>query len=168
MAELSEVREPIWEIDAGRPCSIVYRPGDKVCILEPRFVFRVGYPLTWPMLRDEVQADPRILQTAELWGMPVGHDLVDGICRALTRLRHFGGNERSIYVWRSPNHIGEITTVDSKRTVMTGTYNAPHFSGGDYNGEREYEPGYLSPCRSRVLLRTAFGEIERCYVKKAI
>ncbi len=172
MSEFCLATEPVPEMDAGLPAAkVVYRVGDRVRIIEPCFVVRVGYPLSWPMLREEVSNDPRLLQTIALWGVE-GHgkawyEILDGICRALVRKRGFGGRERSVFTVNKPDAAGQVSEVHKKRNVQTGTYHAPHYSSGGYYSEPEWEPGYLDHVKTRVLLATDFGEIERCYVERA-
>lgn len=35
----------------------IYRPGDKVRIVNPKFVRRVGYPLVWHEVSDSVELE---------------------------------------------------------------------------------------------------------------
>lgn len=158
----------------------VYRIGDQVRILRPRWVRRVGYPLIWTDLLTEVSNDPRTLEAMKVLDIPwPAEELVKGIARQRVVQRGFGGKERAI-IYRplaSPDddefiisaddivpahgHVGSIATVYGKRVVKTGV-RFPACGHGE-----DWEPGGLSDEKTHVLLFTGFGEIETCDVEPA-
>lgn len=143
----------------------VYRSGDHVRIVRSQFVERVGYPLTWTMVRDEIEANPNLREAMRLLDMisergSVKREFVAGAAKALVRHRGFGGPERSIhYLTNAPDYTGYEAIVLNKRVVRTGTYFAP--SGYD----DWYEPGGLNNAKSHVLLETQYGDIEAANVE---
>jgi hypothetical protein len=169
----------------------VIRVGDTVRVLRPRWVKRVGYPIVWTDLVDEVRSDPRTIEAVKVLGLsdyllederPSG--FVRAVAMARVEQRDFGGNERSIHYAtlaaededpltlicsdQVPHHgyVGRELIVTSKRVVKTGT-RFPAYSGRsgpDY--EYDYEPGGLDNCKTHVLLTTWAGEIEVCDVEK--
>lgn len=161
----------------------IFRKGDVVRILEPKWVKRVGYPVIWTDLIDEVRADPRTLAAWQALGFgPIlGEDLpiefVRGVAMQHVRQRRFGGNERSIHYMKLgpkedkwlllddntvPHHgyVGFRAVVHGKRVVKTGVR-----SPGYWSNEEDYENGGLSDCKTHILLRTDFGEIETIHVR---
>jgi hypothetical protein len=124
----------------------VYRIGDKVRIIRPRFILRVGYELT------------------------------PGTVRAVVAMRGFGGKERKLFykevvpygqvycdgmTW---DRTGLVYTVAGKSTVMTGKYYPP--SGGQgFDGDWDYEPGGLEDMQCHVLLDIGGEKIEQCDVE---
>ncbi|WP_156436096.1 hypothetical protein [Bradyrhizobium pachyrhizi] len=143
----------------------VYRVDDQIRIVTPKFVERVGYPLTWSMLSEEIENHPQLDDAMRLFGIvaPRGwtrRDFVCGVARALVRHRGFGGRERAIhYLPNTEAYAGRHTLVFGKRCVRTGIYFPP--SGFD----DWYEPGGLDDAKTHILLSTAFGEIEACNVE---
>lgn len=165
----------------------VYRVGDVVRVVNPRFVERVGYPLVWPMLMPEFEAKLPVVREA-MKDLIVGEepeglkfnsrmmsaeanatdrDFLKGVCMAAVRIRGFGGGARSIH-YRDSESVeharGAVTTVHKRRVVKTGTrYGARSYTS--YEGEYDYEPGGLSDEATHVLLYTDWGEIEACDVE---
>lgn len=163
----------------------VYRIGDVVRIVEPKFVERVGYPLIWPMLMEEFEAKldqvRDAMQLAVYGGVledeafmsksmetnATDRDFLKGVCMAAVRMRGFGGDERSIYYHEAgmfEHSRGLETVVHRKRTVKTGTRFAGHATYS-YEGEYDYENGGLNNEATHVLLYTDWGEIEACNVE---
>lgn len=169
----------------------VIRIGDTVRVLRPKWVKRVGYPLVWTDLLEEVRSDPRSaealkvleISTAELTNEKISH-FVRAVALARVEQRGFGGNERSLHYMKMGGeddsildvigldcvpchgHVGTEFEVLGKRIVKTGKRFAPWSgrSGPDY--EYDYEPGGLENCKTHILLRTYAGEIEACDVEK--
>lgn len=145
----------------------VYRVGDKVLIKTPKFIVRVGYPLTVVDVRHEIEKHPNLDEAMALLGLTsrkwaVQRDFVHGAACALVRQRGFGGRERTIhYVEGFQCGEGLTTRIVGKRSVRTGTYYPP--SGSDDC----YEPGGLDNAKCHVLLLTGWGEIEACNVEPA-
>lgn len=163
----------------------IYRKGDEVVIVEPKWVKRVGYPIVWTDLIHEVRHH---WATAAAW-MKLGFDpqtqpddlpidFIRGIAREHVRRRRHGGNERTIHYWPlsqdknesllllsdaevfpAHGYVGHRTTVLGKRVVKTGT----RVPGGGY-GE-DWTDGYLNDEKTHILLRTYLGEIETVHVR---
>jgi hypothetical protein len=96
----------------------IIRVGDTVRIVNPRWVKRVGYPLVWTDLVDEVQADPRTREALVVLGIYAQqqaaapptklvfdttdteeHDreFVRAVAMLRVRQRGFGGDVRAIH-----------------------------------------------------------------------
>lgn len=162
----------------------VYRVGDQIRIVTPKFVERVGYPKHWRDLLPEWVAHPKLSEAMALLGLaePNKHGYVEppsrilkdfaaGCAMAANRRDGFGGKERALHYYehQADYTAGQIFEILTKRVVRTGTYYPP--SGGRYwtdcGYEYEYQPGGLDGAKSHVLLGTAYGEIEACNVEAA-
>lgn len=169
----------------GKP-RITYHVGDKVRILKPQFVRRVGYPLVWYEVEDaQLYRDVRIgaalaalgLRCAEKGALLEG--AMDDIPRHLQRAfamewvaqNRFGGNERTIHYHPAGDGTSAYgmplnwtcgpTEVLRKRVVKTGTRFAPYVPGAWAGPDAESEPGGLADCKTHVLLDLGMGyEIE--------
>lgn len=168
----------------------VWRPGDKLRVLNPLWVKRVGYPLVWYELMEEVKAD---IKVGQAWGVLTGSILqhaagylrdmgigpTDGVPRyflqaaakALVEARDFGGNERKI-IYDDPHGCqcvpGAVLEVYSKRVVKTGTrFAATAGSAGPWGFDEGWEgdPARLADMKTHILLTTACGEIEAANVE---
>lgn len=165
----------------------VWRPGDKLRVVNPKWVKRVGYPLVWYDLMDEVKAD---LKVGQAWGVLTGtvlqhaagyleamrlgptegvpHYFLVAAAKALVEQRGFGGNERQIIYDDSDHGAGFVLQVLSKRVVKTGT-RVPAISGvaDTYDGPEYWEePGGLADMKTHILLLTGCGEIEAANVER--
>lgn len=160
----------------------VIRIGDKVEIVNAKWIDRIGYNLIWTDLIDEVESDPRTFEAMKAIGMwdgpgifdtipSVPFDLVRVIAKYRVKERDFGGNERKIHYhtgkfgWDGP---GIKLEVVGKRIAKTGIYFPP--SGGGYdswNGEYyDIDSGGLTDCKTHIILKLQNGyEIEACDVK---
>lgn len=173
-----------------------YEPGDRVKVLVPKLVERVGYNLRWDMIVDEVRKSPN---TLEAYYATMGLDMpeiegfhdtqfaqkqadmipfyfVQACAKMEVERRGFGGPERKLHYYgpKDPKEIGwqpwinegQIMTVRSKRTVITGK-RIPGFTSysGEYGDEKEWVCAYLENRKSHVLLTTDEGEIEACNVE---
>jgi hypothetical protein len=172
----------------------IYRRGDKVRIVEPKLVRRVGYPLMWREITDEqLYADPRIMRALRAFGLtrhvPFGCTAAvsDNIPRHLQLafakeyvLKHgFGGNERSIHyyggehmpdnvafptIWLDYYGVGTVHEVLTTRRVKTGTRFAGYTQG--YGDDEDYHPGGLAGMKVHTLLKLSGEvEIEACNVE---
>lgn len=164
----------------------IYRKGDEVVIVEPKWVKRVGYPIVWTDLIAELRAEERTMAAWLALGFGSIHpddlpiDFIRGIARQHVERRRHGGNERTIHYWPlsqdknesllllsdaevfpAHGYVGRRTTVLSKRVVKTGT----RVPGGGY-GE-DWTDGYLNDEKTHILLRTYLGEIEAVHVRPA-
>ncbi len=183
------VEAPVrWDLELCPDKKHVYRVGDVVRIVEPKFVERVGYPLVWPMLMEEFEAKLPMVREAmkdliiadaseEMFKFnraitrtetdATDRDFLKGVCMAAVRIRGFGGDARSIYYHEAgmfEHTRGTTTIVHRKRTCKTGTRFAGH-SSYSYEGEYNYENGGLSDEKTHVLLYTDWGEIEASNVE---
>ncbi len=173
----------------------VIRVGDRVRVLRSRFIKRVGYPLVWYEIMDEVQDDEKVwkayclleglssegeekagLFTIKQLRDRMPHYFVQACAKLEVARRGFGGDERTIHYlppptdelhsWEScPNYDGGVFTVIKKRLAKTGKRFA---SSGGVCSDGEYwdEPGGLDDCKTHVLLTLSTGyEIERCDVE---
>ncbi len=154
----------------------VIRVGDKVRIINPKFVRRVGYPLVWYDVTDEqLDADERCQKIAEAAGWPEPSELPRYLQIAVAKLyveqRAFGGNERTIHYTddvRIPFLNWECgpAEVVGKRVVKTGVRFAARYGVSSYDGEPWEEPGGLDDCKTHILLDLGSGyEIEACNVE---
>lgn len=174
----------------------VIRVGDTVRVLRPRWVKRVGYPLVWTDLAEEVRQDPRTRQALELLGIyqpqpgvwrveeKLPHEFVRAVAMLLVEQRGFGGSERAVHYYPLGNegedpldilvaggvphhgHVGRVFEVTGKRRVKTGTRFPAHSWRSGPDYEYDYSPGGLENCKTHVLLTTWAGEIEVCDVEK--
>ncbi len=165
----------------------IYRPGDQVEIVNPRWIKRVGYALHWQDFMEEVKNDPRTAEALKALGF-TGRDAPLYFMQAVAKLhveqRRFGGNERAIRYMKMaepgagfsldlldtmPHHgyVGRVAIVEGKRVAYTGT-RFPPSSGGSWTAdgyEDWYEPGGLENRKAHVILKITYGEIEACDVK---
>lgn len=109
-----------WEAHAQRlfKKKQVIRIGDRVRVLRSRFVKRVGYPLVWYEIQDEVEKDEKTWQAYCLlqglspkgkenaWPFEIKHlrdkmprYLIQACAKLEVERRGFGGKERTIHYW---------------------------------------------------------------------
>jgi hypothetical protein len=143
---------------------MICRVGDKVRIVEPLQIVRVGYPLTKEDALKAVEKE-YAQQVSDFIVSVIGKpieltdtdprlcaDLFDALASYWIRSKGFGGKERKIYTEANERFRGTSGwTVISKRHVKTGTYCSGGYSGG-YDGEPDYDPPYLSNEQTHTLL----------------
>lgn len=135
------------------------REGDRVRIVTPRVVVRVGYPKT---VDDYVEAARR--KYGDLLVEDMNKRCVDKalqqIAYGFAKADGFGGRERSLHCEDVPELAGQVFTVDGVRMVQTGTYYPPH-AWVSHCGEHDYEPGGLENMKARRLISgfCAFGKV---------
>jgi len=151
---------------------IVYKVGERVKIINPLFVERVGYLLSLDKVQEEhisVEEKGKLKELLELMGLDTsdifstprnsryGYSaLYNQILRLLAKTRiaqlSWGGKERTIHTTTINGiNAGDIRYIHKKKVVKTGTYN--HSSGGyDYWGEYDYTPAFLSNDKTHILL----------------
>ena len=135
------------------------RVDDRVRILLPKFVVRVGYPRTIEDYLTKVDEEMPALDAlmGRLIKKPNETDLnllpfTGDVLRVRDRIRRdlayvlakkdgFGGRERSLHFIDLPEFQGAETFVTHLQTVVTGTY-CPASSGRSYISEDDYDP----PC----------------------
>lgn len=121
----------------------VVRIGDRVKIITSKFIKRIGYPLIWTDIADEVRVDPRTMQAYRLLTgqkpedsakqslqfllkskLPtdeIPNDLVRAIARMRVEEMNFGGNERQIiYKTTRADKAGLWWDTDNECADYTG------------------------------------------------
>lgn len=157
----------------------VIRIGDTVRVVNNRAIERVGYPLIWYDLIEEVEADPRTLaawdvltgRTQHESGLLAQRKLPRYFSKAVAMLRveerGFGGDRQIIYASAEKNSLGiegqlhwdrfssyyngYEGLVLSKKVAKTGKRVAA-CGGVDSQGEYWEAPGGLDDCKTHVLL----------------
>lgn len=137
-----------------------YHVGDKVRIIVPKFVVRVGYP---KLVKDyeaeaERRSGPALEEAMRAAGVRAyARDskhwkvMVREIAYLMARADGFGGKERAIFWDEKPEYERATATVREIRTVHTGTYRSP-WSYTNYDGEYESDSGGLrDEVRHRIL-----------------
>jgi hypothetical protein len=170
----------------------VYRQGDRVRIVNSRFIRRVGYPLTFADLRSEFENHPQLLEAMRLLGIIPGkgfstaigrasRDFVEGCAKAAVRARRFGGPERSIHYYptvargEEPELFDELIDADDYRADCSGqeatvlrkrvVMTGTYYPPSGGLLDDDWESGGLSDMKAHVLLSTDLGEIEACDVE---
>lgn len=157
------------------------RVGDLVQVLQPNWVKRVGYPLHWRDLMEEVSESEAVQRAYSLLtGIPHPRERrgllasdkfmpefwLQAVAKLFVELRGFGGKVRSIHYYGSDElDTCSLVEVTGKRTVYTGTRVPPSHGFSSYDEEPWCDPGYLKDSKAHVLLTTCFGEIEAINVK---
>jgi hypothetical protein len=171
------------------------RVGDTVRIVNSRFIRRVGYPLVWYDLLDEVENDVRTWRAwkeltgeripAKFGGLPLPESttlmecltagLPNQFLKAVAMLRvaerRFGGDERRIIYCEVPRP-GESWSAD-RPGDCTGHEMTVHERKHVKTGKRfssggnheDYWPGGLDDMKVHTLLGTTYGWIEACDVE---
>lgn len=147
----------------------IYRDGDRVRVLVPNFVTRVGYP------RNVDYYKPEARQTLESVGLlkpsfdgdwdtarrpytiydRAKDKLIGDLARFLLIQKGWGGNERSIYTQSQPLLAGTEQTVIDKRVVKTGKRYSGYTTYDAWNGDYDYDPGGLEDEKTHILLKLA-------------
>lgn len=138
---------------------IVYHIGDKVRIINPLFVQRIGYLWTKEyVIKNIITAEQQEALKEFLNKYNIGttsftsapyNEIIDRLAYWILKQRGFGSNERAIHTELQESARGKITEVIKKRVVKTGTYHAEYSGGWE---EPEYESPHLSNEKSHVLL----------------
>jgi len=123
-----------------------FKPDDRVRIVVPKFVDRVGYPKQVKDYIPQVKGKVDALIVSLGVGLPhnhrMRHKLEAEAAYLLAQKDGFGGRERSVH-WIEAAHLqGKECRISSIRTAVTGTYYPP--SGGNGMYSDDYEPGGLS------------------------
>lgn len=145
---------------APKPKRHVYHVGDKIRVVIPKFVVRVGYPKQVKDYEDQAQAlagqhlDAAMRAAgvgAYSWDSKQWKRMVREIAYLIACNDGFGGRERSIHWEERPEYERATGTITSIRTAHTGTYNPP-WSCQSYDGECDGDPGGLiNEVRHRIL-----------------
>lgn len=151
--------------------------GDKVRIINPEMVVRVGYDFTFekaiPVVEEKYS--PQILQFMESIGFNQGmfsarlkdkklfRDIVNSIAYAVVGESFRCGNERKIYTEKQPYLTDMEFKVHHKYVVRTGQY-YPSSGGYDsFSGEYDYECGGLSKPKNHIILNLTTDDEIRAY-----
>lgn len=152
----------------------IIRVGDRVKIVVPDVVVRVGYPLTKAdmMKRQTPEQLQAIRDMFKSFNVRLKMDSISALGlgeadrdmeRLYEKIRYamagemlaqagWGGKQRRIHTYTLKAIKGLLATVDARRVVKTGDYNRG-CSSQDYWGEYDYDPAYLSNEKSHVLYK---------------
>jgi len=128
----------------------IIRSGDRVRIINPVIVTRVGYPRTLHSYRGEAERIFGPLLSAHMEKRCVEKTLWE-ICYGLARKDRFGGLQRSLHVEERPELLGQVFTVERTKMVQTGTYRKAWVSRS-YEGDYDYDPGGLDGMKAYRLV----------------
>lgn len=142
---------------------IVYHIGDKVKIINPLFIQRVGY--VWDkkyVIKNVITPEQKqaleefLIKCGFVSGTSGGglfsyayEEIMERLAYWVLRKEGFGGKERSIHTKLRETAREKIATIIKKRVVKTGKYTEGRTTGWE---EPEYNPPYLSNEKSHVLL----------------
>ena len=134
--------------------TIIYRIGDRVRLIDPRPIIRIGYDVTPESLY------PEVVQDSDVQDFIVKQNLTHKMAVkvywavAISRVRRQmkGGNERKVILGDPIEQYGDmIYTILDKKVRYTGVYD-PGYSGYDYYGEYDYDPPSLCNVEAHVCL----------------
>lgn len=168
---------------------MIIRVGDRVKVINPEFVERVGYPLSFSAAKEWVRAncsqdfmnltafgDKMLdekplkdilgfeLQACDPWIGREGQRILSALAKLYQQHMGYGGRERSIYTVRRDEELGKTYAVTQRRTVKTGLYCPPHreIIHSYYGAEYEYYPGGLEDEKTHVLLCLGYHMQDWC------
>lgn len=91
----------------------VIRVGDRVEVVENKFIIRVGYPVIWKDLYWEVAESKELNQASDILGVDLDNfKIVKEIAHLKASQMNFGGNERRIIYYPSPADVQQ--KIDSE------------------------------------------------------
>lgn len=157
----------------------VFIEGDRIKVINPIFVVRVGYPKTISDYAEKINPEniqrfikSEIEETSYVKA-PINPLLEDKKPESFTYTRDypavvwriqkemgywmakkdgFGGRERTLHTVVLPEYKDKIYTILNKRVVKTGTYYGPCGGYDSYSGEYDYDPGGLENMKTHILL----------------
>lgn len=141
----------------------IIRIGDRVRIVIPKFVVRVGYPFGLEYAENNLVSDEEKEKIRRLLGYVDGvkfgevtktksyRKILHEVCLNKLKQVGFGGNARRIHIEEISSLKDTIFQVSDKRVVKTGDYMAAR------HWDDDYAPAYLSNCRAHVLLSGFIG-----------
>jgi hypothetical protein len=153
----------------------IIRVGDRVKIVVPEVVVRVGYPLTkadmmkkqtpeqLQAIRDMFKAFNVRLKMENISALGLGEADRD-MEKLYEKIRYamagemlaqagWGGKQRRIHTRTLTPIKGLLATVDARRVVKTGDHYPAYSSYDSWNGDYDYEPGGLSNEKTHVLYK---------------
>jgi hypothetical protein len=139
---------------------IVFKPDQRVQIINPEIFIRCGYNLTKKdglnMISDEDKATiAKIIGGRTAYNLSFnGFDgiydkVLDEIAYSRIKEKSFGGSERKIFTELKEKYRNQFAYVNSKRIVKTGKYEAGYTSGWE---QPEYNPPFLGAEKSNIIL----------------
>lgn len=141
-----------FEPHPPRPGKVPIRVGDRVKVINPRVVEKVGYRKSWK--------DYYILAENLLHNIPCPDSLksiwtqrnhIKGLAKAMADRDSLGGPERGVHLRDIPPP-DRVLIVHGKRNARIGTYYPPSGHGEDY------DDGGLRNAYTIVILSTSHGE----------
>lgn len=152
----------------------VIRIGDRIKVITPLFVERVGYPLSFKdgcekaeeLYSDKIKSflddlfpkesskiKGMILSVDTAWNKTVVYDkIVKALAYYYLQIEGFGGKERKLFLKERPRFKDDYFYVSNIGIFQTGTYFPP--SGVyDYFGESDWEPGGLDNRKTHKILQ---------------
>lgn len=123
----------------------ILREGDRIKVIDPRIVIRVGYPKCHADFIEEVTVKHKTAVEALFKTKRMRKRAYSNLAYEALGAASFGGLQRSVHLCNKPEILGFEATVRSAHTVVTGKYYPP-CSSRSYEGEYDYEPGGLSNC----------------------
>jgi len=130
----------------------IIRINDRVRVVEPLVVIRVGYPKTVADYLPEVIAKSGAALRSAIWAAGGDDGVVDKTIREIAYLvakaDGFGGTDRQLFTEVHEELRGLETYVDGLRNRYTGTYHHGSYSSAGsswYGYEENWEPAYLDP-----------------------
>lgn len=145
---------------------MIIRVGDRVKVINPEFVVRVGYPLSFSAAKEWVRAncsqdferlvafDGGVTELSDPWSGREEQRILSALAKLYQRHMGYGGRERTIHTRRIDEEAGRTYAVTDRRVVKTGDYFPPScYHEHTYDGiEYEYYPGGLDNEKTHVLL----------------
>lgn len=156
-----------------KPKKLTFKVGDRVKIIVPARIIRVGYPLDKEAVKATLITKEEKDIIARLLGKPsyesgaelnefkqiwpnytesTCQKIIDALAYHKLKEQRFGGNTRQIFTNLETQHQGKVCPILKKKVVRTGEYYAPS-SSQTYEGEYDYEPGGLENAKCHMLLQ---------------
>ena len=109
------------------------RVGDRIEVISPHVVSRVGYPKCHADFLVEVQQTHRAAVEALFKTERMRHRAYSALAYEALDLAHFGGRERQVHTVEKDGIVGHTATVKHARTVVTGKYYPPYHARSYYD-----------------------------------
>lgn len=118
------------------------RVGDKIEVISPHVVARVGYPKCHADFLPEVQQTHKAAVEALFKTERMRKRAYSALAYEALGKAKFGGIERAVHTVENPEIVGHTATIRHARTVVTGKYYPPSYSYS-YEGEYDSDSGGL-------------------------
>jgi hypothetical protein len=142
----------------SKPRNQVIRKGDRIRVVDPKFLKRVGYPWDTQYVKDHVMTDAHDMAVKDLVKVlglqymdragKVTEKITNVVAMEMLAQLHFGGNHRTIHTYDLEEAGNKEFVVDGTRRVKTGWYQSA--SGG--SAWDDYEPACLMDEKTHVIL----------------